>query len=80
MLTLERSLGTGLGKDEELWDTGAFAAGVYPDLPIAGSWGELLTHAFGRSVYRLYDTKAICHSHSTEQLLWSVLPRVWHAR
>jgi len=40
-LTLERSIGAREGEDARLWDTGAFAAEVYPDLPLATSWRAL---------------------------------------
>lgn len=41
-LILERAIGARFGADEELWETGVFKAGVYPDLPIANDWRELL--------------------------------------
>ena len=39
LLTLERS---SANADAGLWATGAFGAGVYPDLPIATTWPTLL--------------------------------------
>ena len=39
LLTLERS---SADADAGLWATGAFGAGVYPDLPIATTWPTLL--------------------------------------
>lgn len=39
LLTLERSRGD---QDASLWSTGAFGAGVYPDLPVATTWPVLL--------------------------------------
>lgn len=41
LLTLERSVGGSLGSDSELRSTGAFGAEVFPDLPIATTWGNL---------------------------------------
>ena len=31
-----------------MWDTGLFSAEVYPDLPIAASWGELCSKLLSR--------------------------------
>lgn len=41
-LCLERSIGERFGADRTLWETGAFDAQVYPDLPFASNWSELL--------------------------------------
>lgn len=41
-LTLERALGPGFGSDAALQATGAFSAEVFPDLPIATTWGNLM--------------------------------------
>jgi hypothetical protein len=41
MLTLERAMGDKLGSDAALRSTHAFAAEVFPDLPIATTWGTL---------------------------------------
>jgi len=41
LLTLERSIGAREGEDIRLWDTGAFGAEVFPDLPLATSWRAL---------------------------------------
>jgi hypothetical protein len=42
LLCLERAIGDRSGQDAALWHTGAFEAQVYPDLPFATSWNELL--------------------------------------
>eukprot|EP00887_Chlorella_sp_A99_P006191 scaffold3.g6191.t1 len=41
-LILERAMGERSGSDQCLWERGAFGAEVYPDLPVATSWRELL--------------------------------------
>lgn len=41
-LTLERAIGGTFGSDEQLRQSGAFAAEVFPDLPIATTWGNLM--------------------------------------
>jgi hypothetical protein len=40
-LTLERSIGKSYGAEAELQGTSAFAAEVFPDLPIATTWQNL---------------------------------------
>ncbi len=52
-LTLERSVGKPDGTDSELLQTGAFFAEVFPDLPIATTWGGL-----ARVVTRRYTASA----------------------
>jgi hypothetical protein len=47
MLCLERAIGERFGADKTLWETGAFDAQVYPDLPFASSWSELLEKLLG---------------------------------
>ena len=47
MLCLERAIGERYGVDKALWETGAFDAQVYPDLPFASSWAELLEKLLG---------------------------------
>jgi hypothetical protein len=47
MLCLERAIGERYGADKVLWETGAFDAQVYPDLPFASSWSELLGKLLG---------------------------------
>jgi hypothetical protein len=47
MLCLERAIGERFGVDRTLWETGAFDAQVYPDLPFASSWAELLEKLLG---------------------------------
>lgn len=42
ILCLERAIGERSGADAALWATGAFDAQVYPDLPFASSWPELV--------------------------------------
>ncbi len=43
MLTLERAVGhAALGSDSELRSTGTFAAEVFPDLPLATTWANLV--------------------------------------
>lgn len=42
VLTLERGIGTHLGKDTKLWGTGSFDVGVYPDLPAIMKWSDFL--------------------------------------
>lgn len=41
MLTLERSVGHSSGNDAQLCASGLFQAEVFPDLPIATTWGNL---------------------------------------
>ncbi|KAG2501573.1 hypothetical protein HYH03_000078 [Edaphochlamys debaryana] len=41
-LTLERGMGKEYGKEAELQSSGAFAAEVFPDLPIATTWQNLI--------------------------------------
>lgn len=41
-LTLERALGPAFGTDSALQATSAFSAEVFPDLPIATTWDNLL--------------------------------------
>lgn len=48
LLTLERSLPAVAAADGELWRSGRFSAGVYPDLPVAASWGGLLQNSVQR--------------------------------
>ena len=48
LLSLERSIGPRAGSDQKLWETGPFSAEVYPDLPIAASWGELCAKLLSR--------------------------------
>jgi len=50
MLCLERAIGERYGADKVLWGTGAFDAQVYPDLPFASSWSELLGKLLGAGV------------------------------
>ncbi len=40
--TLERSIGNIAGMDLSLWTGGPFSAEVYPDLPVAMTWPDLL--------------------------------------
>lgn len=47
ILCLERAIGERYGADKVLWETGAFDAQVYPDLPFASSWSELLEKLLG---------------------------------
>ena len=47
VLCLERAVGDRAGVDEELWGSGQFSAQVYPDLPVATSWRDLLRLAGG---------------------------------
>jgi len=47
-LLLERAIGAQYGADEQLWNTGSFIAGVYPDLPVATSWKELADSFLGQ--------------------------------
>ena len=42
ILCLERAIGDRANVDETLWNSGAFDAQVYPDLPFASDWAELL--------------------------------------
>lgn len=42
VLTLERSTGASLEDDAHLWQTGSFDVSVYPDLPAALTWSDLL--------------------------------------
>jgi len=46
LLCLERAIGERQEIDSALWETGAFQAQVYPDLPIASSWIQLATKLF----------------------------------
>eukprot|EP01023_Acetabularia_acetabulum_P035640 TRINITY_DN3363_c0_g1_i5.p1 TRINITY_DN3363_c0_g1~~TRINITY_DN3363_c0_g1_i5.p1 ORF type:complete len:610 (-),score=76.64 TRINITY_DN3363_c0_g1_i5:117-1946(-) len=39
-LFLERTIGSKLGQDLDLWNTGKFSAEVYPDLPQLSGWRE----------------------------------------
>ena len=48
MLTLERSIGASLGRDAELWSSGAFNVSIYPDLPAVMTWPDLLRQPFRR--------------------------------
>ena len=43
LLMLERSIGAASGADANLWHSGRFAAEVWPDLPVAATWGSLLS-------------------------------------
>ena len=47
-VSLERSVGARYKVDTELAEMGQFSAEVYPDLPIATSWGELFGSTFKR--------------------------------
>lgn len=47
-LLLERATGARVGDDEQLWNTGSFIAGVYPDLPVATSWKEIADSFLGQ--------------------------------
>ena len=51
MLCLERAVGDKYGADQSLWDTGScrFQAQVYPDLPLASTWRDLLRRSMQRS-------------------------------
>ena len=42
MLSLERSLGRGFGQDLGLCQNTAITANVFPDLPAATTWGNLV--------------------------------------
>ena len=42
ILTLERSTGASLAADAQLWQSGSFGVSVYPDLPAALTWPDLL--------------------------------------
>ena len=42
LLTLERAVGEKHGVDANLWDSCRFAAQIYPDLPLASTWRDLL--------------------------------------
>lgn len=46
IVSLERSVGARQGVDREIAEAGQFSAEVYPDLPVASTWGEL----FGRGL------------------------------
>lgn len=41
-LTLERAVGDKHGIDQNLWDSCHFRAEIYPDLPLATTWRDLL--------------------------------------
>ncbi len=45
-LLLERSVSERLGADADLWHTGCFQGEVYPDLPIASTWRDLVQRLF----------------------------------
>lgn len=45
VLCLERAIGERSGVDAALWSTGAFHAQVYPDLPLAATWAQLVQKA-----------------------------------
>ena len=69
IICLERSVGSRQGVDAHLWSQGSFSAEVYPDLPIATSWGELFGSLFSRSegtltCFSLYTCKL------TDQSFW----------
>lgn len=49
--TLERAIGKAGGKDVSLWQEGPFSGEIYPDLPVAMTWSNLLTQNFPRSVF-----------------------------
>lgn len=42
LLTLERAVGEKHGVDGNLWDSCHFGAQIYPDLPLASTWRDLL--------------------------------------
>jgi hypothetical protein len=42
MLSLERAVGDKYGIDQQLWDSCHFQAQVYPDLPLASTWRDLV--------------------------------------
>lgn len=42
LLTLERAVGEKHGIDGNLWDSCRFGAQIYPDLPLASTWRDLL--------------------------------------
>lgn len=47
-LLLERSVGERIAADTDLWQTGCFQAEVYPDLPIAATWRDLVQRTFNQ--------------------------------
>ena len=51
VLTLERSIGANLGRDADLWRSGAFHVSIYPDLPAAMTWADLLRQPFKRYMH-----------------------------
>ena len=51
MHTLERSIGASLGRDADLWRSGAFQVSIYPDLPAAMTWADLLRQPFRRYMH-----------------------------
>jgi hypothetical protein len=46
VLLLERTVSERIGADAELWQTGCFQGEVYPDLPIATTWRDLVQRLF----------------------------------
>lgn len=42
ILSLERSIGQQIGKDQALWGTSRFNVSVYPDLPAIMKWSDIL--------------------------------------
>lgn len=49
-LLLERSVGDKNALDQKLWDSCCFQAEVYPDLPVASTWRDLLRRTMGQRV------------------------------
>eukprot|EP00884_Botryococcus_braunii_P021135 jgi/Botrbrau1/7705/Bobra.0159s0140.2 len=48
--TLERGIGKSGGSDGSLWEKGPFSGEVYPDLPMAMTWGNLLSQNLPRNL------------------------------
>ncbi len=59
VLTLERGIGTHLGKDSKLWGTGSFDVGVYPDLPAIMKWSDFLDFKKLRYSFAIQCWKAL---------------------
>ncbi|PNH05087.1 hypothetical protein TSOC_008695 [Tetrabaena socialis] len=62
-LTLERGIGKSYGEESELQSTGAFAAEVFPDLPIATTWQNLAKALRGGLTAPAADDRAPPFSH-----------------
>lgn len=72
MLSLERAVGDKYGIDQQLWDSCRFQTQVYPDLPLASSWRDLLRLTTRRASREVEEEREPPSGHSCPCQGWTV--------